>query len=142
MSSTKMIAHSVETNFQNEVVFQNYARQMNKPLDFISPDIYSIGKIRSYKYSPIDDDSPDYRCLFIIMEHIPGVILKNAIYSAENMKDIYERVDEINGKMKSVLLHHNDLHSSNIILSENGSSTPDICIIDFGEAACGPTEKI
>jgi Ser/Thr protein kinase RdoA (MazF antagonist) len=58
------------------------------------------------------------------------------------MKDIYERVDEINEKMKSVLLHHNDLHSSNVLLCDNDTNSPDICIIDFGEASYGPTEKI
>lgn len=143
----KMLSYSIEANFQNEVVFQNYAKQMNKPLDFISPEIYSIGKIRNYKpdvdiIGIIGTDAPECRCLFIIMEYIPGITLKHAVYSSENMKDIYERVDEINGKMKSVLLHHNDLHSSNILLCDNDTNSPDICIIDFGEASYGPTEKI
>jgi hypothetical protein len=40
----KMLAYSVETNFQNEVVFQNYAKQMNKPLDFISQKFTPSGK--------------------------------------------------------------------------------------------------
>ena len=141
---SKSVSYSIETGFNDEVAFQNYAKKMNCTHDFISPEIYSIGKIRVYKY-PSDDY--EYRCLFIIMEYIPGITLKNVVYSPDTMKDIYERVDEIDHKMKSSLLNHNDLHSSNIIIRDregnsNKSPLPEICIVDFGEASYGPRKKI
>jgi serine/threonine protein kinase len=142
----KSVMYSVETSFNDEVAFQNYAKTMNRTHDFISPEIYSIGKIRVYTYP---GSNYEYRCLYIIMEYIPGITLKNAIYSTETMKDIYEKVDQINHKMQTNLLNHNDLHSSNIIIrdaSDNDSvirsPMPQICIIDFGEASHGPRKKI
>jgi aminoglycoside phosphotransferase (APT) family kinase protein len=38
--------------------------------------------------------------------------------------------------MRTNLLHHNDLHGDNVIVTKDNR----IAIIDFGSAACGPTE--
>lgn len=134
----KSVKYSVEESIFNEIVFQRYAKTINNALDFISPELYSFGEIHNYLTY---EGGPYYKCMFLIMEYIPYIELKNAMYNSETMKKIYERVDAIDYGMKSNLLHHNDLHSSNILVREHTikSPYPEICIIDFGEADYGTT---
>jgi hypothetical protein len=58
------------------------------------------------------------------MEYIPFVTLKEAVYSTEHMRNIYERVEQIDTELSSHLLHHNDLHSRNIMVSLSGDKSP------------------
>ena len=86
------------------------------------------------------------------MEYIPFVTLKEAVYSTEHMRNIYERVEQIDTELSSHLLHHNDLHSRNIMVSLSGDKSPlptgdkspypEIVILDFGEASLGPTKPL
>ena len=128
---------SLEQNIKNEILFQNYAKTLNKTLDFISPELYAWGEIRAYK--PFED-SPKYKVMYLIMEYIPFITLKE-VSQISNVTEIYERVDEIDKELKIRFLHHNDLHSSNILLSCR-SPLPDLCILDFGESSCGPRKTI
>jgi len=128
---------SLEQNIKNEILFQNYAKTLNKKLDFISPKLYTWGEIRAYK--PFED-SHKYKVMYLIMEYIPFIQLKDVL-QLNNFSEIYERVYEIDKELKRTLLHHNDLHSSNILVSCR-SPLPDICILDFGEASCGPRKRI
>jgi hypothetical protein len=123
--------------FKDEVLFQYYANNQTK-LDFISPEIYSWGSIRKYQYS---NDNYQYKCLFIIMEYIPGLTLAKATYTTDTMKTMYERVKQINHKMISVGIHHNDLHSRNVMVVEK-SPLPEVIILDFGEASFGPRKPL
>jgi serine/threonine protein kinase len=128
---------SLEQNIKNEILFQNYAKTLNKKLDFISPELYAWGEIRGYK--PFED-SHKYKVMYLIMEYIPFIQLKD-ISQMSNITEIYERVDILDKELKSQLLHHNDLHSSNILVSCR-SPLPDLCILDFGESSCGPRKRI
>jgi tRNA A-37 threonylcarbamoyl transferase component Bud32 len=74
------------------------------------------------------------------MEHIPFIKLKD-VSQISNITEIYERVDILDKELKMNLIHHNDLHSSNILVSCH-SPLPDICILDFGETSCGPRKGI
>jgi hypothetical protein len=158
---------SFTENFKNEVVFQSYARQLNDTIDFISPKVHSWGRIKRYTF---DDDEYEFECLFMIMEYLPFVTLKEAVYSTEHMRHIYERVEQIDTELSSYLLHHNDLHEGNIMVLDrsNGNKSPktvgdkspktvgdkspktvgdkspypEIVIFDFGEASLGPTKPI
>jgi hypothetical protein len=137
---------SFEQNVKNEILFQNYARTLNKQLDFISPELYSWGLIRGYKPVP---ESHKFKVIYLIMEYIPFIRLKDISYQQSNIKELYERVDAIDKELKGQLLHHNDLHSSNVLvscdslsLSQSLSLSPSICIVDFGEASCGPRKVI
>ena len=138
---------SIRENFMNEVIFQSYAKKLNAQLDFISPEVYSWGKIRRFV---LGDSKYPYECLFIIMEYIPFVTLKEAVYTTEHMRHIYERVEQIDTELSSHLLHHNDLHGGNIMVSPTSSPYPvgdkspypEIVILDFGEASLGPTKTI
>jgi predicted unusual protein kinase regulating ubiquinone biosynthesis (AarF/ABC1/UbiB family) len=58
----------------------------------------------------------------MIMEYLPFVTLKEAVYSTEHMRHIYERVEQIDTELTSHLLHHNDLHRGNIMVSDNKSN--------------------
>jgi len=109
---------SIRENFINEVIFQSYAKKLNDQLDFISPEVFSWGKIRQFI---LDGERYPYECLFIIMEYIPFMTLKEAVYSTEHMRHIYQRVEEIDDGLSSHLLHHNDLHGGNIMVSPAGS---------------------
>ena len=134
------LCQTIEMNFENEATFQLYAEYLRGKLDFISPELYSWGQIRRHA---LTDGGYKFKCLFLIMEYIPGLNLKEASYTAENMKNIYEKVDRINTDLMGNLLHHNDLHGGNIITrTSNRSPEPEIVIIDFGEAALGPTKPI
>lgn len=120
--------------FKDEVLFQYYAANNLSRRDFISPDLYSWGRIRKYQFI---GDKYFYKCLFLIMEYIPGLTLNQSTYTTETMKTMYERVKQIDKKMISTGIHHNDLHSSNVIIVEK-SPLPEIVILDFGEASFGP----
>jgi serine/threonine protein kinase len=137
----KSVLYSVEESILNEIVFQKYARTLNRTLDFISPELYSYGEIMNYL--PYQG-APFYKCQFLIMEYIPHITLKNALYNAETMKHIYERVDAIDSNLKMHLLHHNDLHDSNILVNATNPTSPypEICLIDFGEADYGTTKSL
>jgi hypothetical protein len=130
---------SLEQNIKNEILFQNYAKTLNKTLDFISPELYAWGEIRGYK--PYNDISTRFKVIYLIMEHIPFVKLKD-ISQISNITEIYERVYRIDKDLKSLLLHHNDLHNSNILVSNSRSPLPEICILDFGESSYGPRKEI
>ena len=128
---------SLEQNIKHEILFQNYAKTLNKPLGFISPELYSWGEIRGYK--PFED-SDRYKVRYLIMEYIPYMTLKQCS-QLSNITEIYERVDMIEHELNCSMLHHNDIHSSNILVSCN-SPLPEICILDFGEASYGPRNTI
>jgi predicted unusual protein kinase regulating ubiquinone biosynthesis (AarF/ABC1/UbiB family) len=60
------------------------------------------------------------------------------------MKKIYEKVQTINENLQAEGLHHNDLHSGNIMIRPSGdkSPLPEIVIVDFGEASLGPKKPL
>lgn len=138
---------SIMENFINEVVFQTYADQLRSYIRFISPEVYSCGKIRKFVFEP---DGYIYQCLFLIMEYIPFVTLKEAVCSTENMTRIYERVEQIDKELCGQLLHHNDLHAGNILVDDTSwsdnklplSPYPEVVLIDFGEASLGPKKPM
>ena len=129
----------IESNFENEATFQLYASDLTS-VPFISPELYSWGRINEIK---LKDSQYSYKCLFLIMEYMDGVILKEATYSTENMRNIYQRVADMNDSLAANLLHHNDLHKGNIMVREiPDSPLPEIIILDFGEASLGPTKRL
>ena len=133
------IKWSFEQNIKNEILFQNYAKTLNKQYDFVSPELYTWGMIR--KYAPVANESIYYKVMYLIMEYIPFMTLKEAKHLSFQTHDIYQRVDTMDIELKKNLLFHNDLHSSNILVSTR-SPLPEICILDFGEAYCGPRKVI
>ena len=126
---------SVEANFQNEVLFQIYANRLHGKLDFISPELYSWGQVMRHM---LIRDGYKYKCLYLIMEYIPYLTLKEATYSTQHMKNIYERVKRLNEDLSGHLLHHNDLNGGNIAVRNPESPLPDIILMDYGEASIGP----
>jgi len=130
------VAYSVESNFMNEALFQLYANRLHGKIDFISPHLYSWGQVRSYKYP---GDNYEYKCLFLIMEEIPHLTLSRAMYTAENMRHIYARVEQIHYDLVKLGVHHNDLHGGNIVVK---SPLPEIVLLDFGEASFGPRKPL
>jgi tRNA A-37 threonylcarbamoyl transferase component Bud32 len=112
----------LEHRFENEVIFQSYANSLNSEIDFISPEVYSFGKISI----PEREDSMETNYLFIIMEYVDGITLQHLDFRPELCKKIYE-IDE---KLKQNLLNHNDIKSRNIIISEKD----DLVLLDYGES--------
>ena len=133
----KSVHYSVLTNFKDEVLFQLYANELQSRRDFICPEIYSWGKFNVV----FEIEGHEYKCLYIIMEYIPFVTLKEAVYSTENMTKMYERLNLINADLQGNLLHHNDLHGGNIMVNMK-SPLPEIVILDFGEASYGPRKPL
>lgn len=132
---------SLEQKVKNEVLFQNYAKTLNQTLDFISPELYTWGTI--FKYKPFDIPAystinAEYKVMYLIMEHIPYMTLKQSIQNTQYTSDIYENIENLDVALQSHLLCHNDLHDANILVSP----LPQICIIDFGEASYGPRRTI
>ena len=144
---------NINEKFKNEIIFQSYAEQLHKYVDFISPKLYSWGRIPKCDF---EINGSEMECLYIIMEYIPFVTLKEANYSAEHMRHIYERVEQIDTALSSHLLHHNDLHDENIMVYTPspvrdtspflavGDTSPhtEIVILDFGEASLGPKKPL
>lgn len=130
------LQQSVESNFENEVLFQLYANNLR--VDFISPELYSWGHIRRHKF---ERDGYEYKCLYLMMEYIPHLTLRESTYTAENMRVMYDKVAQINRRMIGQLLHHNDLHNGNIMV-DTRSPLPEIIILDFGEASLGPKKPL
>jgi len=139
-----------ENRFINEVVFQNYAGTISHKYNFISPIIYTYGKLVILK-SIIDEynndsntsyygedkhgDKSKVKCMFIIMEDIVGLSLKFGEFTPESCMDIYE----IDRTLKCELLSHNDLYKRNIIVP---SINNKMIVLDYGEATlCGTPFK-
>lgn len=134
----KSLSYTVEFNFKNEAVFQLYTNRMHYQKKFISPELYSWGSLNKYAF---EEGGYDYKCMFLIMEYVPHLTLKEAVYTADKMKTIYERISKIDEDLKTNLMHHNDLHKGNILVSEH-SPLPEIVILDFGEASFGPRRPL
>jgi hypothetical protein len=122
--------------FKDEVLFQYYANRIK--VGFISPELHSWGQIKKYQF--IGDDYI-YKCLFLIMEYIPGLTIKESTYTKETMRSMYEKVKEAERTMMAAGIHHNDLHGGNIMVVEK-SPLPDVVILDFGEASFGPRKPL
>ena len=122
--------------FKDEVLFQYYANRIK--VGFISPELYSWGQIKKYQFI---GDEYIYKCLFLIMEYIPGLTIKESTYTKETMRSMYEKVKEVDRTMMAAGIHHNDLHGGNIMVVEK-SPLPEIVIIDFGEASFGPRKPL
>jgi serine/threonine protein kinase len=114
----------IEDRFINEIIFQKYAETLNVECDFISPKIYSFGIISKI---PKDDDLPEIYYAFIIMEYIDGISIQNIDFKPDVCKKIYE----IDTRLKTKLLTHNDMKYRNIIITKND----DIALLDYGEAS-------
>jgi len=112
----------LEHRVENEIVFQKYAETLNDDCDFISPQIYSYGTVSK----PLKPDIPETKILFIIMEYIPGISLKCIDFRPDVCKQIYE----IDRRLKRRMLNHNDITSSNIIVSEKDG----LVLLDYGES--------
>jgi len=128
-------------NFIDEIVFQKYAKQIGAKLSFLVPDIYSYGKI----HYCVDENGENVWCCYIIMEYMDGLLLKDAVFSRDTIRDVYEykeEIEEIDSFMKRHMLHHNDLHSENIMLMTQPNGTHKVAVLDFGEAALGPRKPI
>ena len=97
--------------FKDEVLFQYYANRIQTK--FISPELYSWGKIRKYQFI---GDKYFYKCLYLVMEYITGLTIKESTYTKETMRCMYERVKEVDRNMISAGIHHNDLHGGNVIV--------------------------
>jgi len=111
----------LEHRFENEVIFQTYANSLNGEIDFVSPEIYSFGKIT---LPSKEEELTNY--LFIIMAEMDGIILQHLDFTPDVCKKIYE-IDE---KLKQNLLNHNDLTSKNIMITEKD----DLVLLDYGES--------
>jgi len=136
---------SLEQKVKNEILFQTYAKTLNHSLDFISPELYTWGTI--YKYKPCNDLSTysldnikdaEYKVIYLIMEYIPYMTLKQSVELSQYTSDIYEKIENLDVALQGHLLCHNDLHAANILVSP----LPQIYIIDFGEASYGPRRTI
>ena len=132
----KSLSYTVEFNFKNEAVFQLYTNRMHYHKTFISPELYSWGSVNKYAF---EEGGYDYKCMFLIMEYIPHLTLKESSFTPEKMKNIYQRISKIDEDLKSELMHHNDVHKGNILVS---SPLPEIVILDFGEASFGPRRPL
>ena len=112
----------LEHRVENEIVFQKYAETLNDECDFISPQIYSYGTTSKL----VKPDIPETKILFIIMEYIPGISLKCLDFRPDVCKQIYE----IDQRLKRRMLNHNDIKSTNIIVSEKDG----LVLLDYGES--------
>ena len=97
--------------FKDEVLFQYYANRIQTT--FISPELYSWGKIRKYEFI---GNKYLYKCLYLIMEYIPGLTIKESTYTKETMRNMYDRVKEADRAMIAAGIHHNDLHGGNVMV--------------------------
>lgn len=127
----------VEHNFENEVLYQTYARTLNEKCGFISPEIYDIGQIKGiYIGGKIHDTM---KCRFIIMEYLPFIHFNDAIFNENACAQLIERKNKLDVLLKTKLLHHNDLHGRNILFDWVHDM---LAIIDFGESNMGPLHAI
>jgi len=136
-----MYVEMFKRNIMNEILFQKYAETINKKMDFIVPKIYDFGIVN---YKDYTQNGKKLKCYYILMEYIDGITLKEALAnkSCEQLYEVHEKVKEIDHLFKTNLLHHNDLHSENIMLVPTDSGKDKIVILDYGQAAYGPKHGI
>ena len=130
------VSNMIEERFRDEVAFQQYANQLNHMIDFISPKVYSWGKICRYKYP---GKNCWFSCLYIIMEDMPYLTLKDCNFSKETMKQMYTRVHEVSDSLTQEMLCHNDLNYNNIMIHPESGQ---VILIDYGETRIGPTTPL
>lgn len=129
--------HIVEHNFENEVLYQTYAHTLNECCDFISPEIYDIGEITGVFIG--GQVQPNMKCRFIIMEFLPFIHFKDAIFNENECGQLIKRKEKLDVLLKTNLLHHNDLHNRNVLVDTEHDK---LAIIDFGESNMGPLQPI
>lgn len=132
-----MHTNMIKQNFIDEIAFQEYAASVQKrTFDFIVPRIYYYGVCDYYDRMR---GNRAYVCYYILMEYVEGISMRDAFMSrgCENMY-IKTAMQNADRAMRTNLLHHNDLHGDNVIVTKDNR----IAIIDFGSAACGPTTMI
>lgn len=137
-----MYVEMFKRNIMNEILFQIYAEKIQKKdLDFIVPKIYDFGIVN---YKDFMQDGKKLKCYYILMEYIDGITLKEALAnkSHEQLYEVSEKVKQIDNLFKTNLLHHNDLHSENILLVPTDNNEHKVAIIDYGECAYGPKHGI
>ena len=127
----------METRFENEIIFQEYAMELSEKLNFITPKIYDYGSclIKSREF-------PEYnrvKCMFLIMEDIDGILIKNTDFKPSTCTDIYK----LERELQCELLSHNDFMPRNIMRRFNEKTNADeYVILDYGEATlCGTPFK-
>lgn len=127
----------METRFENEIIFQEYATELSGKLNFITPKIYDYGTciIKSREF-------PQYnrvKCMFLIMEDIDGILIKNTDFKPSTCTDIYK----LERELKCELLSHNDFMPRNIMRRFNEKTDADeYVVLDYGEATlCGTPFK-
>jgi hypothetical protein len=127
----------IEYNFVNEVLYQTYAHTLNKTCDFISPEIYEHGQITGVYVG--GQLYTSLRCRFIVMEYLPFIQYKDAIFNEKDCGNLIQRKEKLDHLLKTKLLHHNDLHNRNVLLDQTHDK---LAIIDFGESGMGPLQPI
>ena len=130
------VTSMIEERFRDEVAFQRYANQLHDKVDFISPKVYSWGKICRYKYP---GKNCWFSCLYIIMEDMPHLTVKECNFSKETMKQMYKKVNELNDALTQEMLCHNDLNNGNIMIEPVSGK---VILIDYGETRIGPTTPL
>jgi len=127
----------VEHNFENEALYQSYARSLNDTCDFISPEIYDIGEITGVFIG--GKVRQNMKCRFIIMEYLPFIRFKDAIFNENECGQLIKRKEKLDVLLKTKMLHHNDLHNKNVLFD---AAHDKLAIIDFGESNMGPFQPI
>jgi hypothetical protein len=119
----------METRFENEIIFQEYASELNERYNFITPAIYEYGTC--FIYSRETSIVNKVKCMFLIMEDIDGILLENIDFTITTCNNIYK----LERQLQCELLSHNDFKPRNLMRKSNSTiDKEEYVVLDYGEA--------
>jgi len=139
----------IESKIVLEIVFQEYAKELNGTCGFFSPQIIRYGKIKLTREKMDDMDFHRKYLFYIVMENMPGVSIKQLLNKedyplfANYCKMIKKKIKDIIACLIKHTLFHNDLNSGNVfVLNPDDLENAEIGIIDFGEAGIAASDTV
>ena len=121
----------------SEVFYHIEFSKLQQTCGFKTPALIEYGIIEHNNDENLNINSDDYDMFYIKMEDVSAVPVTklNELFNSNEVLDkcisIEKEIETIDMCLQKYNLHHNDLHTDNVMIDKDGN----IIIIDFGESS-------